>query len=342
MENLVSIIVPVYNLADHLDRMVTSILNQSYQNIEVLLIDDGSTDDSLKICQNYEIKNKQIKVFTQVNSGVSVARNRGIEESSGDFLLFFDGDDYVEDTMVEVMVKNITPAVDMVVCGIAIHNQYLTNQLELRGIKEKEKIITMEELAYEYWEYYKLGVINSPWNKLFRKRIIDHYQLKFPEGIKMGEDAYFNLSYLTHSTQIKIINNPLYHYFIYGGQSSKNINTDHYQMMVFNFEKIESFINQFGGFQNEHTLAEFDYQFYREELYSIKLIYRSNEYKKSEKKNYIYKMFENNPSIKKARAQKLEDYYLLPLFKKKSIYILHFIIQFTEQLKMGIKRILLR
>ncbi|MDN5372942.1 MAG: hypothetical protein PWR19_1988 [Carnobacterium sp.] len=342
MENLVSIIIPIYNTADYLDKMIDSILNQTYQNIEVILIDDGSTDESLKKCLQYKIRDKRIKVFNQANSGVSVARNRGIQESNGEFLFFFDGDDYVEQNIVEIMLKNLTRDIDMVVCGITIHNHYLTNQESHRGIAEKEKTISMENLAFNYWEYYELGVINSPCNKLFRKSIIDQYQLEFPEGIKMGEDAYFNLSYFSHSRRIKILKDPLYHYFIYSGQSSKKINTDHYQMMVFNFEKIKSFIQQFRGFENKKTLAEYYYQIYREALYSMKLIYRSDEYTKKEKKSYISEILGKNQDIQKANPQKIEDHYYLPLFKRKSIHTLHFIIQFTELLKMGIKKIVLK
>lgn len=342
MEYLVSIIVPVYNIADHLDRMVTAILNQSYKKIEVLLINDGSTDNSLELCQDFKKQDDRIKVFDQANSGVSVARNRGIQESNGEYLFFFDGDDYVENDIIETMVKNISPKIDMVVCGITIHNNYLANQVELRGIKESEKMISMEELAYNYWEYYKLGVINSPCNKLFRKKQINQYQLNFPEGIKMGEDAYFNLSYLAHSSKIKIIQKPLYHYFIYSEQSSKRINTDHYQMMVINFKKIKSFINQFHGFENPNTLAEFNYQFYREVLYSIKLIYRSKEYNKNEKKKYLREMLNRNHDIERVRPQKVEDYFLLPLFKKKAISILHFTFRITEQIKLVIKKVMLK
>lgn len=342
MGKLVSIIVPVYNIADYLDKMVISILSQSYQDIEILLVNDGSTDESLIMCQKYEFQDNRVKVFNQMNSGVSVARNRGIEESTGDFLFFFDGDDYVESTMIEVMVNKIEPSIDMVVCGITIHNHYLTNKQFNKGISEKEKKITIKELAYDYWEYYELGVINAPWNKLFRKEIIDYNQLKFPEGLKMGEDAYFNLSYLSHSKEIKIISNPMYHYFIYSGQSSKRINIDHYQMMAFNFEKIRSFIQQFDGFKNKKIQTEFNYQFYREVLYSMKLIYRSKMYSKNEKKQYIHKIVEINKDIQYAEPKRIEDYILLPLFKKKSISSIHLIIQNSEKFKMTVKKILLK
>lgn len=105
---LVSVIVPVYNVEKYLKKCVDSILSQSYQNIEVILINDGSLDGSGEICEAYAKKDERIKYITQNNSGLGKTRNRGIEEASGKYLLFVDSDDYIENTMIEKLYHNIT------------------------------------------------------------------------------------------------------------------------------------------------------------------------------------------------------------------------------------------
>lgn len=341
MNSLVSIIVPVYNIASYLDRLMNSLLKQTYNKIEIIIVDDGSSDESLNKCLEYRKSDKRVHVVSQKNSGVSVARNRGISEAQGNFLFFIDGDDYIEKNMVERMLSEMSFDIDMVICGITIHDQYLRQNQRFKGIATEQLILTMKDLAYNYWDYYELGIINAPWNKLYRKEIIEKYELKFPVGIKMGEDAYFNLSYFMNSSKVKIIKDPLYHYFIYKGQSSKKVNTDHYEMMSFNFKQIHLFINEFNGFQNEQNFREDAYQFYRETLYSIKLIYRSSRYTTREQKKYVNRVI-NNDSIKIARPKTLEDRLLLPLFRKKSVQLIHYYIQVTEQIKMGIKKVVLK
>ena len=116
---LVSVIVPVYNVEKYLKKCVDSILSQSYQNIEVILINDGSLDGSGEICEAYAKKDERIKYITQNNSGLGKTRNRGIEEASGKYLLFVDSDDYIENTMIEKLYHNITEShADVASCGI--------------------------------------------------------------------------------------------------------------------------------------------------------------------------------------------------------------------------------
>lgn len=123
MENeLVSIIVPIYKVEKFLEECITSLINQTYKNIEILLVDDGSPDKCGSICDNYAKKDNRIRVFHIENSGVSVARNKGLEESIGNWIIFVDGDDYVENTMVE----NLYNAAIKNNCDIVFGNYNIT------------------------------------------------------------------------------------------------------------------------------------------------------------------------------------------------------------------------
>ena len=107
MDDLISIIVPVYNVEPFLRRCLDSILGQTYKNLEVILVDDGSTDASGTICNEYCAKDPRVRVFHQVNAGISAARNKGLDKSSGSFIVFVDSDDYIELNMVEVLLSAI-------------------------------------------------------------------------------------------------------------------------------------------------------------------------------------------------------------------------------------------
>ena len=116
---LISVIVPVFNGAPYLSRCIDSILNQTYTNLQVLIIDDGSEDDSLEIAREYEAEDKRIRVFHQENQGVSSARNKGIQNADGDYLVFIDGDDHIADNMIETLYLDITkiPAIQVAICN---------------------------------------------------------------------------------------------------------------------------------------------------------------------------------------------------------------------------------
>ena len=126
MNKLISIIMPVYNAEKYLNRSIESIMNQTYNNIEIILVNDGSTDNSLEICTSYQEKDNRIKLINQANKGVSFARNKGIDEATGDYIMFIDSDDYVEKNMIEDMVSKITEDdIDLVISGIKM--DYIKN-----------------------------------------------------------------------------------------------------------------------------------------------------------------------------------------------------------------------
>lgn len=213
MSPLVSIVLPVYNCEKYLRECIDSILAQTYNTWELVIIDDGSTDASPNICDEYARSETRIKVFHQSNSGVSYSRNTGIEASSGQFIVFCDSDDYLEPEYLETLLQTARdhPSYEHIWCCFqtvsgsdrenARLNYVLYDPVSFYSIKD---IMTLHAMWLDA----------SPCNKLYRVEIITQNHLRFPENLSLGEDFLFNLSYLDCSStqRIAVIAQPLYNY----------------------------------------------------------------------------------------------------------------------------------
>lgn len=220
-KDLISVIVPIYNVEKYLEKCINSIIEQSYSNIEILLIDDGSKDNSLNICKEFAKSDKRIKVISQKNSGVSVARNKGIEESKGDWIVFVDSDDYLENNMIETLYKRIIETdYDFVITppifefdkvsqrGKIFENEILFNNEN----KEKLKLnIICRQFNNKF--YGDIGA-GGPWGKIYRKEFIEKNNLRFKVGLKRMQDVLFNLYAAHASNKVYYSEDYLYHYRI--------------------------------------------------------------------------------------------------------------------------------
>lgn len=204
---LVSIIVPVYNVHLYLSQCLDSLRRQTYQKIEVILIDDGSTDGSGEICDNYAESDSRIRVFHKKNQGVSAARNDGIERAQGKYLIFVDADDYIRPELIEVYMQATEP-------GITTVCEMTTDEKEWRSFDPadwKQKTEYLEEK--QFMEAYRSDHINSPVNKLYDASVTQKYKIRFPENMSLGEDLMFNLSYQkSFRGSWKILKCPFYYY----------------------------------------------------------------------------------------------------------------------------------
>ena len=204
----ISIIVPVYNVERYLRQCIDSILAQTYRDFELFLVDDGSPDNSGKICDEYARKDLRIHVFHKPNGGVSSARNLGIDNAKGEYISFIDADDYIEPNFAEEMVKAMEGYdADLVCCGIWENEKSINKRIRST---DKDKIYDMKggliELivpdAYFGWCF----------NKFYKRSIVKNTDIKFPEGIRYSEDWVFIINYITHSSKIVYISKVLYHY----------------------------------------------------------------------------------------------------------------------------------
>ena len=208
MENKkVSIIVPVYNVELYIEDCLNSLLNQTYSNYEIILINDGSTDNSIEICSKYN--DQKIKIFNQNNKGVSIARNVGISLATGQYIMFVDADDMVSEKYIENLIKSIEETnTDMVVCGYTKEKAELVNKKNSQEIKGE--IINANTMLENMMENnLQEGYL---WNKIFKKSIINDNSLEFKEGVNVWEDLYFVIEYLSKSDKIFAINEKLYYY----------------------------------------------------------------------------------------------------------------------------------
>ena len=207
----ISVILPVFDAGTYIEHCIKSILLQTEKNIELIIINDGSTDNSLFIIDQFANIDKRVKVFNQVNTGVSSARNRGLEMSCGEWIAFADADDWMEPDMLENLYNlAISTKAGMVVCNV---NQIQKDKSSNLRINLKEGLFNFKgepEKAVEAMMNFKYDYAN--WNKLYNGNIIRKHKIRFDENISIGEDLLFNLYYLNSIENIICINIPLYNY----------------------------------------------------------------------------------------------------------------------------------
>lgn len=168
---MVSVIVPVYQAEKYLEKCINSILNQTYEDLELILVDDGSTDQSLGIIRQFQKKDKRIRYFHQQNSGVSAARNKGLEMSKGTQILFVDADDTIDVEMLTFMMdKMVRYEAEIVFCGF----DYIYNDENVTEIPElNEGNVKKEEIRKYFWKLYDQGILHNIGTKLYSKELLD-------------------------------------------------------------------------------------------------------------------------------------------------------------------------
>lgn len=220
MDNSISIIVPIFNAVNTLSKCVDSILGQSISNYELILINDGSTDQSLQLCLQYANIDPRIKVFDKVNGGPSAARNMGIDKASGNLIIFVDSDDYLDRGFLENLFSDSELA-DLVVAGI---KKIKKDQNDISFNFPNKLISTSERKVY--FEDYPLADYGYPFSKLFKKDLLDRHRIRFIEDIHMFEDVLFLFTYIKYCDKIKLNDKALYNYVIAeGGSLSTKVNS---------------------------------------------------------------------------------------------------------------------
>ena len=205
MGEKISVIVPVYNVEQYLERCVDSIINQTYTNLEIILVNDGSTDNSGKLCDELAKKDERIRVIHKENGGLSDARNRGIDESESDLVGFIDSDDYIDSDMYEVLLKNLNDTdADLSMC--ALYDVY--NNTPEAQVTNKETWKLSSEQAIKMVMEAKILSVTAV-NKLYRKSLFT--DLKFEVG-KIAEDAFIMIKLLDTCEKIVATNEKKYYY----------------------------------------------------------------------------------------------------------------------------------
>lgn len=212
---MISIIVPIYNVECYLEPCILSLINQKYLDVEIILVDDGSTDSCLSICEEYAKKDSRIIVLHKDNGGQGSARNMGLDKARGEYISFIDGDDYVSETMYTTMMPFFEQTnCDIVTCGLITHSgvrKSLSPVPEIGAIWKDTESIMRDYLCTHY-------IDGSPCNKIYKKELWD--DLRFPEGVAR-EDVYIMYRLLAKCNRIVHSGTCEYHYILRPGSSER-------------------------------------------------------------------------------------------------------------------------
>ena len=233
-----SVIIPIYNCQDYIARCIESILKQNTKDVEIILVNDGSKDNSKEIIQEYAKENSNIKIINKKNEGVSKARNDGLKEATGKYILFLDSDDYLSDGYIkeinEIIKKN--KEVELINFGFYSDVEDINlNNLSRDEIKYKEKFYkNRNTLKKDFVELWDNTMMYNIWNKVYLRKIIEENDIKFPE-YNWGEDIEFNRLYLNCINNMYNSDKCFYHYV----REREGAATKNYKPEIFNTRKQE-------------------------------------------------------------------------------------------------------
>ncbi len=276
MTSLISIIVPVYNAEKTLRRCIKSIQNQTFVDWELLLIDDGSTDLSADILDEYTEKNNHIKVISQQNGGVSKARNTGLRSAKGEYVIFLDSDDYMLPDMCKTMLDVLhSKQADCVICGIQEPEDSLW--CPQRNIDYS----TLEDFKRDFIYQLNTELLSPCWNKIFKRQLITNL---FNEEISFGEDLIFDLEYLNNCTRLSFITTPLVYH---EKQVAGSLVTKTGLQRLMDIEKIHQVIMQFAG--EENISQDLHKKYIRDLTVYVRFIFLDKRITFSDKKKILKK-----------------------------------------------------
>lgn len=253
--NLISVLMPVYNGEKYLEETVSSILNQSYKEFELIIINDGSSDNTKIICDNLVKNYSRIKVIHKDNTGVSNTRNIALDNAKGEYITFVDSDDLIhKDYLKKLINEEFKNNSDLIVCGFV--ERKISNRNE---IKDSNKIykpydfVEINKMQDSILDFVNSGLLNPLWNKLYKKHIIIENNIRFKEDVKTGEDFIFNLQYISFIKNISFIDEALYYYIRRNNNSiTYQYIDDMYYKGIEIHELLEKFLNKMNFYNNKN------------------------------------------------------------------------------------------
>lgn len=322
----ISIIIPVYNGEKYIKRCIESILKQNFNDFEILIIDDGSKDNSLKILKSYK-KLDKIKIFSQKNKGPSEARNKGLEEAKGNYIIFIDIDDWIEENYLNNLYNTITKEnLDIVMTGYRDISKY--GLIEINDFYIKKNLLNIEETI----ELLFKGTAGVPWGKIFKKDIIINNKLKMDKELFMCEDQIFVLQYIFNCKTIGVLQDNEYNYNRLNEKSISNkFGVEYYNNFMIYIDKLEKifeYYNLDNGIR-ERIIVERKIQIYENLIYRLyfnklwrttyllkELKFFSEEVSKKISKKTNNEIIEN---LRNKKLIKLHMFFIVKTLKRKMI-----------------------
>lgn len=212
MTPTISIIIPIYNMEQFLGRCLDSVVNQTHTSLEIILVNDGSTDSSRDICDAYAQKDNRVKVINQINSGVSSARNTGLDAATGDYISFVDPDDYIELNTYETLIPYLDNGIDILRFNANRKGEvlnWLPFEGEYSGDRFEQEIVLPMIGSEKFGGMFILGVL---WIHLFKRKLIEKNHIRFNKDLRRCEDRLFTITSMLHANKMFFVDDILYHY----------------------------------------------------------------------------------------------------------------------------------
>jgi len=326
----ISVIIPVYQAEKSLSKCIESIRNQTFKDWEVILINDGSTDNSGSICEAYADLDKRIKVIHQENAGVSASRNLGIEKATGSYICFVDSDDYIDKDMLLKLYEAIQEQESHLSCcgfkRVFYHGEQIKKEVDV--LPACGDIQDEEAFKAQFGLLYEKTLLGAVYCKLYRTAVIKQHKVRFCSDIYIGEDFLFNQGYLQYGFQISIINQPLYHYICKdNGSLTKKVDFNKEQYNRILFKKSREFCENKGIW--EETKTYISKLYLRGCFINIEQIFGADIHiKVREKIKYVKKITASSETKEALKIKKKKDpeYQLYRIFlkSKNTIFIMSF------------------
>lgn len=334
MKDLVSIVIPMYNSEKTIYRCLESVCNQTYKNLEIIIVDDGSIDNGSYIVQEIQKKDVRVKYYYQDNRGPSLARNKGIELSRGEFLVFVDADDTIVESMVEEFLDiKENEKVELVIANrIGIRKNKKGLSRNIKEIQEK-KLSSKESIKKDFFGLLNSGCINTIWGKLYNLDIIKRQKIRMEDDLDMGEDLQFNLSYIKEISSIYVLNKPLYIYY----QNDSYLTNKFRENM---FVKRKKAINLFYEFLREEKLnTDIIPYLYLKLFFScvIQAYQHPDKMTTKQRRKEIKKNLERpemKSAMRKRKVTNVQGEFLRILVSTKNVYI----IEYSARIMLFIKK----
>ncbi len=290
----ISVIVPVYNVEKYIERCLQSLMCQTHRDIEVIVVDDGSTDSSLQKCREYERKDSRFKVFHKENGGLSSARNKGLEEATGEYICFVDSDDWVHERFCELLLHACeTTGADMAMCLFQKTSTDI-QQEEINVAKDVTILSNIDMIQHlrnrETTEYVNTVVA---WNKLYRRKIVEN--LRYPEG-KLHEDEYVVGEILTRIKKVALIDIPLYYYF----QRKNSIMSEEKTAGTLSADLLKAYQHRLETFRACRLKTESEYAWRNGALTIIEQYFKERKHGENHKNSTMLQMYKEWYNTEKA------------------------------------------
>ena len=287
MNKLLSIIIPVYNGEKYIEKCLDSVLSQTYSNIEIIIINDGSTDNSYQLLQKYAKKDHRILLFNQKNIGSSLTRNNGIKYAHGEYITFIDIDDYIEKDAYEKVMSKLQDDIDIacfsVSCDYTKEN-YSINKILKSGIYPKDEAVK---------ELFNKDIFNALWNKIYKASLIKEKDY-FPYEFNQGEDLVFNCKVFKQANKILLLDDIVYHYIYQENATMISSFTKNNDLVLKNKQKYV-----FDLLSDIDMQIYYDYMLKEYEVFVINLFMTNNNLSFKDKINMIKENINDKYIIRK-------------------------------------------